>query len=185
MAFPSKSEIDTAIKFMEDTARGAGLKDVKATFNASYERVYAGVKNKDDAEKLIDALKEKSVKGVYAHINYTPEHNIPISNHTVYMNIHDKPKQASETMDIYEDLMKNAGSLRDAEEEISGIDDYLTGNNQVKVASIDDFFNFFRISKDTLVHKAEKDLWKVSEDEKGQVVIERLFDPNTKQPLRI
>jgi len=88
-------------------------------------------------------------------------------------------------MDIYEDLMKNAGSLKDAEEEISGIDDYLTGNNQVKVASIDDFFNFFRISKDMLVHKAEKDLWKVSEDDKGQVVIERLFDPNTKQPLRI
>jgi len=87
--------------------------------------------------------------------------------------------------DIYEELMKNAGSLKDAEDEISGIDDYLTGNNQIKVASIDDFFNFFRISKDTLVHKAEKDLWKLSEDEKGQVVIERLFDPNTKQPLRI
>jgi hypothetical protein len=88
-------------------------------------------------------------------------------------------------MDIYEDLMKNAGSLRNAEEEISGIDDYLTGKNQIRVASIDDFFNFVRIGKDTLVHKAEKDLWKVSEDDKGQVVIERLFDPNIKQPLRI
>jgi hypothetical protein len=88
-------------------------------------------------------------------------------------------------MDIYEDLMKNAGSLSSSEEDFCGIDDYLTGKNQIRVASIDDFFNFHRISKDMLIHKAEKDLWKVSEDEKGQVVIERLFDPNTQQPLRI
>ena len=88
-------------------------------------------------------------------------------------------------MDIYEDLMKQAGSLRNTEDDFSGIDDYLTGKNQIKVASIDDFFNFVRIGKDTLVHKAEKDLWKLSEDDKGQVVIERLFDPNTQQPLRI
>ena len=87
-------------------------------------------------------------------------------------------------MDIYEDLMKNAGSLRNAEEEINGMDDYLTGKNRIRVASIDDFFNFVRIGKDTLVHKAEKDLWKLTEVE-GNVVIERLFDPNTKQPLRI
>jgi len=87
-------------------------------------------------------------------------------------------------MDIYEDLMKNAGSLRNAEEEISGIDDYLTGNNRIRVASIDDFFNFVRIGKDTLVHKAEKDLWKLTESKDG-IVIERLFDPDTKQPLRI
>lgn len=88
-------------------------------------------------------------------------------------------------MDIYEDLMKNAGSLRNAEEEINGVDDYLTGNNRIRVASIDDFFGFHRISTDTLIHKAEKDLWRVSEDESGQVIIERLFDPDTKQPLRM
>jgi hypothetical protein len=87
--------------------------------------------------------------------------------------------------DIYADLIRNAGSLRNGEEEFSGIDDYLTGKNQIKVASIDDFFGFHRISTDTLVHKAEKDLWRISEDEKGQTVIERLFDPDTKQPLRI
>jgi len=87
-------------------------------------------------------------------------------------------------MDIYEDLIKNAGSLKDAEEEFNGIDDYLTGN-QIKVASIDDFFQFHRVSKDILIHKAEKDLWKISDDGKGQFVIERLFDPDTKKPLRI
>lgn len=88
-------------------------------------------------------------------------------------------------MDIYEELLKDRGLLKNAEDEISGIDDYLTGNNQIKIASIDDFFNFHRVSKDTLIHKSEKDLWKLSEDEKGQIVIERLFDPDTKQPLRI
>lgn len=88
-------------------------------------------------------------------------------------------------MDLYEGLLNEIGCLKEAEEEISGLDDFLTGKNQIRVASIDDFFGFVRISKDTLVHKAEKDLWKVSEDEKGSVVIERLFDPETKQPLRI
>jgi hypothetical protein len=88
-------------------------------------------------------------------------------------------------MDIYEELLKNHDSLKNADDEINGVDDYLTGNNQIKVASIDDFFSFHRVSKDTLVHKAEKDLWKLSEDDKGQVIIERLFDPDTKQPLRI
>lgn len=94
-------------------------------------------------------------------------------------------QQASEPMDIYEGLLKGAGSLKDADEGISGIDDYLSGQNKIKVASIDDFFNFVRIGQDTLVHKSKKDLWKLSEDEKGQLVIERLFDPNTQQPLRI
>ena len=87
-------------------------------------------------------------------------------------------------MDIYEGLVKDMGGLKEASEEVSGMDGFLSGD-KVKVSSIDDFFNFARISSDTLVHKAEKDLWKLSEDEKGQVVIERLFDPNTQQPLRI
>ena len=88
-------------------------------------------------------------------------------------------------MDIYEELEKNIGSLKDAAEEASGFDDYLSGQNQIKVSSIDDLFSFLRIGKDTLVHKAEKDLWRISEDDKGQVVIERLFDPDSNKPLRI
>jgi hypothetical protein len=87
--------------------------------------------------------------------------------------------------DIYEELAKDMGSLKNASEETSGMDDFITGKNQIRVASMDDFFNFIRIGKDTLVHKAEKDLWKISEDDKGAVVIERLFDPNTKEPLKI
>jgi hypothetical protein len=87
-------------------------------------------------------------------------------------------------MNIYEELMKNADSLRDAEEETNGIDSFLSNENRIVASSIDDFFCFHRVGTDTLVHKAEKDLWRISEAG-GEVVIERLFDPDTKNPLRI
>jgi hypothetical protein len=47
-----------------------------------------------------------------------------------------------------------------------------------------DLAMFTRIGTDTLVHKAEKDLWRISESS-GQIVIERLFDPNSKEPLKV
>lgn len=87
-------------------------------------------------------------------------------------------------MSIYDVLLKDMGSLKTAEEETSSIDDFLS-ENRVKVSSIDDFFQFHRIGKDTLVHKAEKDLWRVSENKQGEVIIERLFDPDTKEPLKV
>jgi hypothetical protein len=52
------------------------------------------------------------------------------------------------------------------------------------VASLGDLSGFFRISEDTLVHKAQKDLWAIKEHN-GQVVIERLFDPASKEALKI
>jgi hypothetical protein len=87
-------------------------------------------------------------------------------------------------MDIYEELAKGTGDLKTADEETSGMDSFLSGN-KLKVASIDQLADFFRISSDTLVHKAKKDLWRISEDEKGQTVIERLFDPNTKEAIKV
>ena len=87
-------------------------------------------------------------------------------------------------MDIYDQLLQDMGSLKNADEEVSGMDAYLSGE-QVKVASMDMFYNFLRLSDNTLVHKAEKDLWKISESSTGDVVIQRLFDPETKEPLKI
>jgi hypothetical protein len=87
-------------------------------------------------------------------------------------------------MDIYEDLIKNVGDLRNAEEEISGLDSFLA-SGKVVVASLGDLSSFFRVSNDTLVHKAMKDLWAINQNEKGEVVIERLFNPNTNEPLKI
>ena len=85
--------------------------------------------------------------------------------------------------DIYSSLLKEMGSLREAEEEISGVDAFLS-TDKIKVASMDDLLNFFRLSNDTLVHKAQKDLWRISEAN-GQMIIERLFDPETKQPIKV
>lgn len=87
-------------------------------------------------------------------------------------------------MNIYEDLLRQSSELRHQKEEISGMDDFLLPNT-IKVASLGDLSDFFRIATDTLVHKAEKDLWRISEDSSGKVVIERLFDPNTKKPIRV
>jgi len=95
-------------------------------------------------------------------------------------------------MDMYEELIKKASDLKTVEEETSGMDDFIGGvkaheplPNKIKVASLGDLSDFFRVSHDTLVHKAEKDLWKISEDEKGQVIIERLFDPQLNTPVKV
>jgi hypothetical protein len=84
---------------------------------------------------------------------------------------------------MYNSLIKDACNIKD-EEDVCGMDEYLTAD-KIKVASMSDLCNFFRVSNDTLVHKAEKDLWRISEDKNGKVVIERLFNPDTKQPLKI
>ena len=86
---------------------------------------------------------------------------------------------------IYDTLLKDMGSLKDAEEAYSeGMDDFLS-QGKAKVASLSDLSEFLRLSQETLVHKSKKDLWRISEDKEGQVVIERLFNPNTKEPIKI
>ena len=85
-------------------------------------------------------------------------------------------------MSIYEDLLKDRPFLKEAED-VAGLDAFLVSEKR-KVASMGDLSDFFRISSETLVHKAQKDLWRISENN-GQVVIERLFDPNTKEPIKV
>lgn len=94
--------------------------------------------------------------------------------------------------DIYTELLKNSGQLRDAEEvEYSGMDDVISNKqyeelpNQIKVASLGDLSDFFRIATDTLIHKAQRDLWRISEDQEGQIVVERLFNPKDNKPIKV
>ena len=47
--------------------------------------------------------------------------------------------------------------------------------NMMRVACLGDLQDFLKVSQDTLVHKATKDLWSLREAEEG-FVIERLFD---------
>jgi hypothetical protein len=93
-------------------------------------------------------------------------------------------------MDIYEELLKDSGNLKGAADvDASGLDDFFTPParlpDQIKIGSLGDLSDFFRVSSDTLVHKAEKDLWRISENKKGEVVIERLFNPETKKPIKV
>ena len=55
--------------------------------------------------------------------------------------------------------------------------------NMMRVASMGDLSNFLKIGSDTLVHKATKDLWKLSQDSSGYK-IERLFN-DTGSPLKV
>ena len=96
--------------------------------------------------------------------------------------------------DIYKTLLDDMGTLRNAEEaDYSGMDDFLVPPKQakselpdkMKIASLGDLSDFFRVANsNTLVHKAEKDLWRISE-KNGEVVVERLFNPDTKEPIRV
>lgn len=94
--------------------------------------------------------------------------------------------------DLYKALINDMGSLRNAEEtDVSGMDDFIVPKkygsklpDKIKVSSLGDLSEFFRIANNTLVHKAEKDLWRISETNEG-VVVERLFNPDTNEPVRV
>jgi hypothetical protein len=86
--------------------------------------------------------------------------------------------------EYYQSLIRMAQELKGSDEEICGMDAVLS-SDQRRIASLDDLSGFFRISADTLVHKADKDLWAVKTSPKGGFVIERLFDADTKEPLRV
>lgn len=85
---------------------------------------------------------------------------------------------------MYEMLAEGLERLKEASDETSPLDDFLS-SDRVKVASLGDLRSFLRIGDDTLVHKAKKDLWRIGENESGEVIIERLFDPDSGKPLSI
>jgi hypothetical protein len=84
---------------------------------------------------------------------------------------------------LYSDLNQNIKSASVAEKAIEeGIDTFFDPN-RIKIASLDDLFAFDRIGNNTLVHKAQKDLWAIESDDDG-VHISRLFD-NSGEPLKV
>lgn len=86
-------------------------------------------------------------------------------------------------MNTYDVLLKDAADLQ-MQDPDNGIDAFLSGD-RIKLSSMMDLVSFHRVNDDTLIHKAQKDLWKIGENEKGDIIIERLFDPSTQEPLRI
>jgi hypothetical protein len=55
---------------------------------------------------------------------------------------------------------------------------------RVKIASIADLAGFTRIGLDTLVHKADKDLWTIRKQTDGSMFVERMFNDDGK-PLHV
>lgn len=96
---------------------------------------------------------------------------------------------------IYKELIDGMSTLKNAEvADVSGMDAFIVPKkveaqnklpNKIKVGSLGDLSDFFRIANDTLVHRAERDLWRISENENDGCIIERLFNPDTKEPVRV
>lgn len=60
----------------------------------------------------------------------------------------------------------------------SAIDGFLSDNKQdiIKVSSSMDLTDFMKVSENTLIHKSNKDIWKVLRDKSGNVFIKRLME---------
>lgn len=75
--------------------------------------------------------------------------------------------------------------FQDVDYKIASFEKASDGNlpDRMKVSSVHDLEGFTRIASDTLVRVSEKDLWALSEDDDGEVVIERLYD-DSGNPLK-
>jgi len=60
----------------------------------------------------------------------------------------------------------------------SAIDGFLSDNKQniIKISSNMDLSDFMKVSDDTLIHKSNKDIWKVMKDKSGGVFIKRMME---------
>ena len=80
-------------------------------------------------------------------------------------------------MDQLYDTQKGA-SIEDLGHRASRVvDAFLSENSNdiVKVASMD-LTDFMKVSEDTLIHKSNKDLWRMMKDKNGNIFIQRLFE---------
>jgi hypothetical protein len=53
-----------------------------------------------------------------------------------------------------------------------------------KIASLNDLTGFIRLSNDTLIHKADRDLWAIQKQPDGTMYVERMFDDDG-SPLKV
>ena len=53
-----------------------------------------------------------------------------------------------------------------------------------KLASLQDLAGFSRLSTETLIHKADRDLWSLKKDADGSLFVERMFADDGK-PLKV
>lgn len=73
----------------------------------------------------------------------------------------------------------NVGEVEDLNSRTSSaIDGFLSDNRQdiIKISSNLDLTDFMKVSDDTLIHKSNKDIWKVMRDKSGTVFIKRMME---------
>jgi len=88
---------------------------------------------------------------------------------------------------LYDSLVNDRAArvaCRVVQEEDFSIRDFLADGDKIKIACLDDLFQFAHISSDTLVHKSSNDLWQVEVDDDGQTFISKLFDSASGKPLK-
>jgi len=80
-------------------------------------------------------------------------------------------------MDQLYDVQKGANILDLGDRASRVIDAFLSDNsNEILKVSCMDLTDFMKISDETLIHKSNKDLWRIMKDKEGNVFIQRLFD---------
>ena len=72
-----------------------------------------------------------------------------------------------------------------------GLDDFMrrepqivTASGRRKIASLQDLAGFTRIGTDTLIHKADRDLWTIKSQSDGTMFVERMFSDDG-NPLKV
>lgn len=97
----------------------------------------------------------------------------PYENHTQ----RDFNRTDNNPMNLYDPLRgASDNSITDLNSRTSStIDNFLSSNKFRKVSSMD-LEEFFKVSDETLIHKSDKDLWRMVKDKEGNVYISRLFD---------
>lgn len=53
------------------------------------------------------------------------------------------------------------------------------------VTTMDDLSDFMRVANSTLVHKSTQDLWSFSKDADGNITVERLYDSESGEPIKL
>lgn len=130
-------------------------------FPFHYDPRCPGFKREDDD---MESRFEKAVKQVNERFSSMQNYEKAIVNN-LYRDLNSGSKKASVISRAVE-----AGS------------DRINNLNRIKISSLADIFSFDRVDKDHLIHKSERDLWKIEQDKEGNVQIARLF--NNGEPIK-
>ena len=81
------------------------------------------------------------------------------------------------------------GTLRSIYAEHLRLADMNKTSTQVRtsfvVTTMDDLSDFMKVANGTLIHKSTQDLWSFSKDADGNITVERLYDSESGEPIKL